>query len=267
MKSVHSFYNSQGWKIFSNHYEDANINEDLRLNSREYVSKCRKRILRYIPNKGSNILDFASGPIQYKEYLQYSRKFNYRHCVDFSKDAIKIAKSKIGKKGKFYCKDFLDINFKKNYFDCILSIHTIYHIHKNKQKKAIKKLLSISRDNTPIIIIYSNPNNIISKIKLLISFNKIKFFFSNKKSKKNSIYFYCHPISWWMQFENEAIVNVYPWRSFSSIHQKFLIPDNLLGKKLFKLLFYLEDKFKNFFINNFQYYTIVLKKKPKYHKI
>ena len=60
MKSVHSFYNSQGWKIFSNHYEDANINEDLRLNSREYVSKCRKRILRYIPNKGSNILDFAS---------------------------------------------------------------------------------------------------------------------------------------------------------------------------------------------------------------
>ena len=111
MKSVHSFYNSQGWKIFSNHYEDANINEDLRLNSREYVSKCRKRILRYIPNKGSNILDFASGPIQYKEYLQYSRKFNYRHCVDFSKDAIKIAKSKIGKKGKFYCKDFLDINF------------------------------------------------------------------------------------------------------------------------------------------------------------
>ena len=151
MKSVHSFYNSQGWKKTSNQFEDANINEDLRCNSREYVSKCRKRILRYIPDKGLNILDFASGPIQYKEYLKYSKNFDYRHCVDFSKDEIKIAKSKIGKKGKFYCKDFLDIKFKKNYFDCILIIHTIYHIHKDKQKKAINKLLSIS-----LIVSFSN---------------------------------------------------------------------------------------------------------------
>ena len=263
MKSVHRFYNSKGWKRNSNQFEDANINEDLRFNSREYVSKCRKRILRYIPDKGLNILDFASGPIQYKEYLKYSKNFDYRHCVDFSKDAIKIAKSKIGKKGKFYCKDFLDIKFKKNYFDCILSIHTIYHIHKDKQKKAINKLLSISKDDTPVIIIYSNPHNIINKVKSLIFFNKIRSFISNQKLNKNSIYFYCHPISWWKQFEDEAVVDFYPWRSFSSIHQKFLIPDNFLGKKIFKILFYLEDKFKRFFTNNFQYYTIVLKKKPQ----
>ena len=63
----------------------------------EYVSKCRKRILRYIPQKGLNILDFASGPIQYKEYLLYSKNYKYRHCVDFSKDAIMAAKAKIGK--------------------------------------------------------------------------------------------------------------------------------------------------------------------------
>jgi SAM-dependent methyltransferase len=252
MKSVYEFYNSIGWKKNNKYFKDANISEDLRFFSREYLSKCRKRILRYIPRKGINMLDFASGPIQYSEYLSYSKKFKYRHCVDFSKDAIKFAKLKIGRNGKFYCQDFLDIRFKENYFDCILSLHTIYHIHKSKQKKVIKKLISIAKKDTPIIIIYSNPNTIINKIKLL---------FFSKQPKKNDYYFFCHPISWWKQFEVEADVKFYPWRSFSSNHQKFLIPNNLLGKKIFRFLFYLEDIFKMFFIKNFQYYTVVLKKK------
>ena len=54
---------------------------------------------------------------------------------------------------------------------------------------------------------------------------------------------------------------MYPWRSFSSGHQKILFPDNFLGKYILKILFILEDKFKNFFVNNFQYQVIILKKK------
>ena len=107
MKSVFKFYTAKGWKKTSGQFEDANINEDLRINARKYVSKCRKRILKYIPRKGQNILDFASGPIQYDEYLLYSKNFKYRHCVDFSKEAIIAAKSKIGKKGNFTVVIFL----------------------------------------------------------------------------------------------------------------------------------------------------------------
>lgn len=261
MKSVFKFYNSIGWKKTSQYFEDANINEDLRINSREYVSKCRKRVLRYMPKKGKNILDFASGPIQYQDYLLYSKNFRYRHCVDFSREAIKEAKAKIGKKGKFYCDDFLKINFKKNYFDCIISLHTIYHIHKRKQKKTVRKLLTISKKKTPIIIIYSNPDTLISKIKSLVFFKEIKYLLLGKKSNKQHIYFDSHSIDWWKQFNNEADIEYYPWRSFSSTHQKFLIPNNFIGKKIFSILFYLEDRFKRFFIRNFQYYTVVLKKK------
>ena len=249
---IQKFYTTFGWKKNDNNFEDANLFEDLRLNSREYVSNCRKRLLRYIPKRGLNILDFASGPIQYKEYLAYSKNFKFRHCVDFSKDAIKIAKKKIGRKGKFYCNDFFKIKFKKNSFDCIISLHTIYHIKKAQQKSAIKKLLLISKKDTPIIIVYSNPNTILSKIKNL---------FTNKKNIKKNIYFFCHPISWWYQFKDDAKIEFYPWRSFSSDHQKIIFPDNLIGKFFFKILFSLEQKFGNFFINNFQYYTVVLKKK------
>ncbi len=251
--NIYKFYNSLGWKknIKTNVYEDAKLFEDLRKNSKEYVSRCRKRILRYIPQKGKNILDFASGPIQYPEYLLYSKNFDKRHCLDFSKDAIKIAKKKINRnKGKFYCGDFFKIKLKKNYFDCIISLHTIYHINKNKQKLAIKQLIRTAKPGSPIIIVYSNPHTLINRMK--------KFFISKKKKQK--IYFYCHNIEWWNQFENLAEISFFPWRSFSAKHQEIIFFDNYLGKICLRMLFKFEDFFKNFFVKNFQYYTIVLKK-------
>ncbi len=252
MKSIKKFYSISGWKKNIHITKDAELFEDLRSSAKEYVSKCRLRILRYIPSKGGkNILDFASGPIQYKEYLKYSKNFNKRHCVDFSKTAIKQAKLKLGNKGKYYLEDFAKIKFKENYFDCIISMHTIYHINKKKQRSIVLKMLKIAKKKAPIIIVYSNP-------KTLISFFKKIFFL---KKKKKNLYFYCHPNNWWFQFENIAHVKIFPWRSFSSQHQKILFPNNYLGKILFKFFFKLEDLFPKFFSNHFQYQIIILKKR------
>jgi len=249
---VNTFYNKFGWSKKKGNTLDATLFEDLRSCAKKYVSKCRLRLNRFIPKKGKNILDFASGPIQYREYLDYSKNFKIRHCVDFSKLAINSAKNKLGKRGKYYCNDFFKIKFRKNYFDCILSLHTIYHIEKNLQSNAINKLLYISKKNSPIIIVYSNPNTFLSRIKRL---------FTSKKKTKNDLYFFCHPIDWWERFNKDAKISIKPWRSFSSDHQKILFPDNYLGKKLFNFLFILEDKFEKFFVNHFQYYVVILKKK------
>ena len=140
IKYVNKFYNNIGWIRKNKDTLDATLFEDLRFCAKEYVSKCRKRLKRYIPKKGIHVLDFASGPIQYPEYLEYSKNFKLRHCVDFSKLAIKKARLKLGKKGKFYCNDFFKIKLKKNYFDCILSLHTIYHIDKKLQAKSNKQI-------------------------------------------------------------------------------------------------------------------------------
>ena len=183
IKYVSKFYNSHGWLKKNNDTLDAALFEDLRFISRKYVSDCRNRLKKYLPNKGIHLLDFASGPIQYPEYLGYSKNFKFRHCIDFSKLAIKMAKLKLGKKGKYYCNDFFKIKLKKNYFDCIISLHTIYHIDKKSQAKAINKLIRVSKKNAPIIIVYSNPNTLI---------NNLKKMFSIKKSKKNktNLYFF-----------------------------------------------------------------------------
>jgi len=252
---IYKFYNEIGWKKNKINSIDAQLFEDLRPSAKKYVSKCRRKIKKYIPKKGTNLLDFASGPIQYDEYLSYSKNFNKRHCVDFSKTAIKEARSKIKKKGKYYCKDFLKINFKKNFFDCVISLHTIYHINKNDQKKTVEKMIDITKKGKPIIIVYSNPNTLISKIKNVVKFNN-----KNMKDKK-LLYFYCHPLNWWQQFNDKASVEVFIWRSFSSQHQKIIFPDNYIGKLMFDLLFFFENKFSKFFSKNFQYPIILLTKK------
>ena len=248
---VYKFYNEVGWTERKKETQDAILFEDLRPCASKYVAYSRKKINKYIKKKGDYILDFASGPIQYKEYLKYSQNFKLRYCVDFSKQAIKNAKKKIGIKGKYYCNDFMNINFKKNYFDSIISLHTIYHIHKNKQAKTIKKLISISKKNSPIVIVYSNPDTLI---------NLIKKIFIKKKYKKRKLYFYCHKLEWWNQFSNIAKVEMYPWRSFASQHQKIIFPNSSVSKFLFKILTYLENKFPKFFVRYFQYPIIVLKK-------
>jgi 2-polyprenyl-3-methyl-5-hydroxy-6-metoxy-1,4-benzoquinol methylase len=249
--NVRKFYNEEGWSERKKITKDAILFEDLRPVSQEYVSYCRKKIQNFIPKKGQHILDFASGPIQYKEYLNYSKNFQIRHCVDFSKEAIKKAKRKLKSKGRYYCEDILKIKFKKNFFDTIISLHTIYHISKNQQAEVIKKLISISKPNTPIIIVYSNPESIISLIKNI-------FFY--KKKLKQKLYFYCFKNKWWNQFSKLAKIKFYPWRSFSSQHQKMFFPNNYLGKIMFKILMYLELIFPNFFVKYFQYPIILLKK-------
>ena len=250
--NVFKFYNEGGWSEREKITKDAELFEDLRVIAEEYVTHCRKKINYYIAKKGVHFLDFASGPIQYKEYLEYSKNFKIRHCVDFSKDAIKKAKIKLKKKGKYYCKDFLKINFKNNFFDTIVSLHTIYHISKNKQADVVKKLISISKKNSPIIIVYSNPKTIINKIKNIL--------FIKKRKNNNNIYFYSHKNEWWKQFSNIADVKLYPWRSFSSQHQKIFFPNNIIGKLMFKILMNLEKNFPHFFTKYFQYLIIIIRK-------
>ncbi len=251
MKNVYKFYNNSGWKNINNLTRDAELFEDNRKYAKKYVSKCRRRILEFIPKKGINLLDFASGPIQYKEYLEYSKNFKIRHCVDFSKTAIKIAKKKLRNKGKYYCKNILKITFPNNFFDCVVSLHTIYHINKSDQEKVIKKLLNISKKGAPVIIVYSNPDPIIKKL--------YSIFF--KKKKTNSLYFYPHKLRWWKKFEKHAEIKIYCWRSFSSKHQKILFPNNIIGKYMLDILYYFETRYPHFFGSFFQYPLIILKKK------
>ena len=97
--NVFKFYKNEGWSLEKkNITKDSDLFEDNRFYAKKYVSNCRLRVNNFIKIRKGKFLDFASGPIQYPEYLTYSKGFEKRYCVDFSKVAIKIAKKKTWKK-------------------------------------------------------------------------------------------------------------------------------------------------------------------------
>jgi ubiquinone/menaquinone biosynthesis C-methylase UbiE len=260
---VSRFYNTVGWEINNDITEDARRFEDLRESSKEYISKCRMRVLRYIPESGSNILDMASGPIQYREYLEYSKNFNKRYCIDLSSSALQEAERRIGDHGVFLHGSFFDISLEENFFDCSLSLHTIYHIDKDKQEEAVRKLIYVTKPGKNVIIVYSNPNTFFTSFPFRMIKNAIRLIPKYRKGNEESdnLYFQRYPIEWWKRFNDVAKVQIFPWRSLSSDYQKILIPDNKFGKKMFAILYNLEERFPKFFINHFQYPMIVLNKK------
>lgn len=264
-RRVSKFYNTAGWETDEGVTEDAARWEDLRECAGEYVSKCRLRVLRHIPADGEYILDMASGPIQYKEYLEYSRGYKKRYCVDLSSGAMDNAKKKIGEHGVFLCGSFFDIPLENNFFDCTVSLHTIYHIDKDRQEEAVRKLLAVTKPGKPVIVVYSNPDTLVRRLAspLLLVRRMLRILAKTWRDKEEEpvLYFFAHTIRWWHRFSDIADVKIMPWRSFHSDIQKALIPNNRFGSKLFRLLFSMEERFPDFFVKHFQYPMIILKKK------
>ena len=262
-------YNSNLWNTYKGITEDAKQSEDLRDCAKEYVSKCRLRLLKYIPIKGTNILDMASGPIQYPEYLEYSVNYEKRYCIDLSSKALEDAKNKLGEHGIYLHGSFFDIPLEANYFDCAISLHTIYHIDKDKQEEAVRKLLSVTKPGNPVIIVYSNPQSLesilIYPLKILLNclkaLREIRFLKKSNKFTHQKNYFKRYPLKWWIRFDDIADVKIRPWRTFSAKIQKVFFPNNFIGKYLFQLLFKAESRFSRFFTLLGTYPIIILTKR------
>jgi hypothetical protein len=265
-KAVSDFYNEVGWETAADITEDARRWEDLRACAKSYVSKCRSRLLRHIPRAGEYFLDMASGPIQYDEYIEYSRGYKKRFCIDLSEGALRAAESKIGAHGVFLHGSFFDLNLEKSFFDCSISLHTIYHIDKEKQEEAVRKLISVTKTGRPIIIVYSNPNALMRRIATSIPMRALRILKVKLHQLKSSTsarqgsnpYFYAHRLDWWDRFTDIADVRIYPWRFLASGDQKRLIPNNRLGRWILDLLYRLEERFPSFFTKYGQYPIIVL---------
>lgn len=243
---VQALYENIGWRNVGSVTFDAATSEDLRKCAAHYVSACRLRVLRYLPDGGRRLLDMASGPIQYPEYLRYSENFETRVCVDLSERALQSAREKIGDRGEYHVGDFLDLSIEE--VDAAVSLHTIYHIHAASQEAAVRKLVATTKPGGVVVIVYSNPWYFVSLPRL--PFRLAKRMWSRRRALKpdpKNLYFRSLPLTWWRRFRDVGEVRIYPWRTFTSQTQRLLFPDNKLGELMFRALFRLEDAFPRFF--------------------
>lgn len=154
-REVRQFYDDVGWKqIGEGLYQNIRY-EDLRPVSRDYIRRCRERTARHIPAGGKYLLDAGSGPIQYPEYVEYSRPFQYRVCLDISRRALAEARGRIGSHGLFVLGDLTRLPFRREAFPGAISLHVVYHLPAGEQAKAFREIYRVLVPGGRSVVVYS----------------------------------------------------------------------------------------------------------------
>lgn len=258
--AVKDFYDDIGWKQESDKsFKDAKLFEDLRDVSQTYISNCRLRTNRYIPNSGKYLLDVASGPIQYKEYLTYSENYDYRICIDISFRALLQAKEKLGEKGIYILGDVTNLPIRNNSIDTVVSLHTIYHIPKDLQGKAIEEIYRVLNPGSNAVIVYSwgwnsvlmnisiFPVQVFRALKRIFRIIKWQLITSKIIDSAPGLYFHAYNYKWLKNQNFPFKIELKVWRSLHTHFLKFWIHKYLFGKEILRLIWKLEEKYPEFF--------------------
>jgi SAM-dependent methyltransferase len=277
-QKVREFYDEIGWQQEADgNYQNARY-EDLRPVSAEYIHKTRLRVNDGLIPTGKFLLDAGSGPVQYDDYLTYSKGYEKRVCLDISIQALKEARERIGKHGMFVVADVAHLPFKNDAFDGIVSMHTIHHLPVEEHKSAYIELYRVlNRGRKAAIVNGWGDALLVNLVRPFIRFAKaIRFTLRGKKfnvwQKNPELAAEDEPVGTfvnktsaaWLrkQLAGKIPLEITAWRSVNVHFLRTFIHPRLGGRLFLKILYWLERTFPRFYGENGQYPLIIFHK-PK----
>ena len=285
-REVRQFYNQVGWQeISEGFYQNARY-EDLRPVSWEYIHRCHMRVARHLNPDGKYFLDAGSGPIQYPEYLAYSRGYNARVCADISILALQEARRRIsvlqdGGHGLFVVADVANLPFRKDTFEGVISLHTFHHLPESDHPQAYFELYRVlAADSTAVVVHGWDISTLMLFFDRPIRWaNRIRDWFrrlwgesavsmeasmkgrSGQQAKPKGTFISKNNPGWLKETIGKSIpLEIFVWRSVSVRFLRALIHPRLGGKRLLRVLFWLEECFPRFLGVRGQYPLIVIRK-------
>ncbi len=273
-REVRNFYNEIGWQeIADGVYQNAQY-EDLRPISREYIHKCHMRVNRHLNESGKFFLDAGSGPIQYPEYLSYSRNYKYRVCLDISVVALIDARKRIGVHGLFVVGDVAHLPFKRDVFDGVVSLHTIHHLPKSSYSLAFDEIWRVMKKGTTAVVVNGwEDSALMNFFRLPVNYmeklvnknggvNSPKRKINEKKDQtpKGTFVYKSNPENLYKFLPEEIDLEIRVWRSVSVRFLRAMIHRWNFGNLFLKLLYQLEEMFPKFFGEKGQYPMLVVRK-------
>jgi len=273
-KRVFDYYNEVNYKIKDSLkiYEDSPKWVDFREISSKYMGNAFTRASLFYPQKGKYLLDIASGPIGLPEYMTLCDGYEYRVCVDISINALiqaKINIEKAGKQGIYICGDITNIPIQENSVDTVLSQHTLYHIPKNEQEKAVTEMYRVAKLDSKIVIIYSwFYHSWLMNLSLnFIQIYRILRHFAGKVyvrlfPSKPRLYFYPHSPKWFKKtFVFSKDIEFFCWRSTNKYFMNLYIHNLFFGKQILDRLISIEERYSRFMSTFGEYPAIVITKR------
>jgi len=268
-QQVREFYDQIGWsQVGDGLYQNARY-EDLRPVSCDYIHRCHLRVNRHLSPSGEYLLDAGSGPVQWPEYLTYSKDYRYRVCADISITALKEARTKIGERGLYVVADIANLPFRPDSFDGEVSMHAIHHLPLSEHKRAYKELQRVLKPGRSAVIVNGWHNPLL--MRMAEPFIQLGRLLSGRGLKRKKDWaeeddqagtFVEKLTPGWLQQELEGVMDyqVYPWRSLSPRFMRWFVRPQLGGKSFLRFVFWLEERFPSFFGKHGQYPMIVIEK-------
>ena len=278
-QQVREFYDQVGWQTESDGFYQNASYEDLRPVAHEYIHKCHLRVLRHLKPTGRHLLDAGSGPIQYPEYLEYSRGYRFRVCADISIVALKEARRRIGEHGLYVVCDVAHLPFRSDSFDGQVSLHTIHHLPLEEQVRAYQELQRTLASTGKAVIVNGWDNPPLTRffnfgIKLYIRLYAI-FKAPSKPAQTDAGL--CLPVNpspargtfvrkgdaAWLQKNVGSLmpIRIFCWRSVNVQFLRTFIHPRLAGRFLLKILYWKEELFPQFLGKYGQYPLIEMVKR------
>lgn len=283
-QQVRRFYDQVGWQEAGEGlYQNARY-EDLRPVSRDYIHRCHLRVKRYLVLQGSYFLDAGSGPIQYPEYLEYSRGYRARVCADISIVALYEARRRIGDRqqgghGLFVVADVAHLPFKPGTFDGLVALHTIHHLPIEEHRQAYGEVYRVLApgasaavvngwDRSPLMTPFVAPLRWLRRTRRRAE----RFIGRQTRSTPEMPEVDYLPLpkgtfvskrdAAWLEREIGSMfpLEIRVWRSVSVRFLRTYVQPWLGGRWFLRGLFWLEDRFPNFFGRYGQYPLVVITK-------
>ena len=265
-REVREFYNQVGWQEISDGlYQNAHY-EDLRPIVRDYIHRCHLRVGRHLASEGRLLLDAGSGPIQYPEYLTYSKNYQKRVCADISHTALLAARNRIGEHGLFVICDVSRLPFASESFDGLVSLHTVHHLPKEDHVGTYFEFYRVLNAGKQAVVVNgwdrSPLMNMMDAIKRRLKARKgLSTEKKDAVSKEQGTHVVKHDAKWLRQslkglFKYKVLV----WRTPSVNVMRFFIREEWRGRSILRLLFWFEERFPRFFGEKGLYPMIVIQK-------
>jgi len=277
-QQVRDFYDKVGWQELSDGFYQNASYEDLRSVSHEYIHKCHLRVLCHLNSTGRFLLDAGCGPIQYPEYLEYSKGYSYRVCADISTVALQEARKRIGGHGLYVVCDVAYLPFRSDVFDGEVSLHTLHHLPPEEHIRAYQELhrtlvvhgkavIVNGWDNPPLSIISNWWIDWIERLYAIFhpQAGPAELDPGSKPAKKeikaSGTYVHKENAAWLQKDVGSLMpINIWCWRSVSVRFLRTFIHEHLAGKALLRILYWKEELFPHFLGKYGQYPLVELSK-------
>jgi SAM-dependent methyltransferase len=267
-EQVRAFYDAVGWsQVGEGLYQNAR-HEDLRPVAREYIHRCHLRFGQALPSGGRRLLDAGSGPVQYPEYLEYSRGFGRRVCLDISRTALREARARLGPHGACVVGDLAALPFRAGAFEAVPP---------DGQEGAFRQLARVLAPGGTAAVVYSWGAHAPAMrlmgpaIRLAFAVQRLVRRMRGEptapaapaaaEARGAGTYSHKHPHAWVRRRLGDLPgLEIRVWRSVSTAFLRAFIHRRLLGRQWLRLIFALEQAAPRWMGRVGQYPLIVFRK-------